>query len=120
MELEKNYSIELECYQRLKAANVVSLQGFAVPQLIASNDRLLIIEMRIVTAPYILDFAKSHLDARPDFSNETWEEWEQDCRERFGDRWSRVRSLLYALQKYGIYYYDAKPANISFADTGEE
>ncbi|HWA97076.1 MAG TPA: hypothetical protein VG713_01225 [Pirellulales bacterium] len=115
LKLEHNYHIELTCYQRLAAAGVVKLLRFAVPQLIGSNDDLLVIEMRIVTAPYVLDFAKAYLDERPDFSAEKWEAWREECEERFDEHWPEVQTLIWVLQKYGIYYYDAKPANIRIA-----
>lgn len=70
--------------------------------------------MRIVTAPYLLDFAKAWIDKPADFSEETLETWEQDGQEKFESRWSDVKSILASLAALGIYYYDAKPANIKF------
>jgi hypothetical protein len=32
------------------------------------------------------------------------------------DRWDKVDLLLAALERYGIYYVDAKPGNITFGD----
>ena len=116
---EPNYRIEKECYQRFKAENVRNIQRFAVPELIGSNDALLVVEMRIVSPPYFLDFAKAWLDAPPEFSPETLDDWEQEGRERFEGRWPKVKSLLRALRAYGIYYYDAKPGNIMFGDEHE-
>ncbi len=93
------------------------MQGFAIPELIGHNDSLLVIEMRIVAPPFLLDFAKAYLDQRPDFSETTLAEWEDDCKERFGvGRWRTVRSLIWGLERYGIYYYDAKPGNIAFTN----
>jgi hypothetical protein len=60
----------------------------------------------------LLDFGKAHLDARPDFSTETMAEWEEQLVELFGDDAPRIKSVLRRLTKFGIYYYDAKPANI--------
>lgn len=78
LELLRNYNIELECYQRLESEGVNHLKGFAVPQLLGFNRELLVIEMRIVTPPFILDFAKAWLDVPPDFSPEVLEDWERD------------------------------------------
>jgi hypothetical protein len=119
LEIDRNYSIELECYQRFKRESVTSIHGFAVPQLLGFDDVLQVIEMRIVTPPFILDFAKAYLDGPADFSEETWEEWETETQERFEGRWQQVKSLIFALQKFGIYYYDAKPQNITFPDHGK-
>src|SRR3954452_17274761 len=49
---------ELAAYRRLLTHNVTDVNGFAVPKLIASNSKLLVIEMTIVEAPFILDFAQ--------------------------------------------------------------
>lgn len=68
--------------------------------------------MEIVKPPYLLDFGKAHLDQRPDFSEETMAEWEESLVELFGDDVPRIKALLRKLTLFGIYYYDAKPANI--------
>ncbi len=116
LERERNYRTELECYQRFTDQAITTLHGFSVPRLLEWNDDLLIIEMGIVTPPFVLDFAKAWLDIPPEFSDETWADWEQDGKERFEHRWPQVLELLLALKQYGIYYYDAKPANINFGD----
>ena len=63
-----------------------------------------------------LDFAKAHIDRKPDFSEEVMNDWESEGIENFGDRWSDVKAVVYELRKFGIYYYDAKPGNINFGD----
>lgn len=86
-----------------------------MPQLVDFNDNLLVLEIGIVTPPFILDFAKSWIDRQPDFTEETLADWEAAGVENFGaGRWGGVLSLLYGLRQFGIYYYDAKPANIRF------
>ena len=73
------------------------------------------VEIGIVTPPSILDFAKSWVDRAPDFTEETLADWEAAGVENFGaERWAEVLSLVYSLRQFGIYYYDAKPANIRF------
>ncbi len=114
LERGHNYRLELECYQRLREAGVRSILSFAVPQLIDFDDDLLVVEMSIVQPPFILDFAKVHLDRRPEFPAETLAEWRESMQELFEDCWPKVRSLLAALEQYGIYYLDAKPGNIMF------
>jgi hypothetical protein len=112
LERSRNYTAERECYQRLLDADVTVIDGLNVPRLIDFDDRLQIIEIGIVAPPYLLDFGKAHLDARPDFPAETLAEWDEQLVELFGDDVSRVKRVLRQLTKYGIYYYDAKPANI--------
>ena len=86
-----------------------------MPKLLDFDDNLLVVEMTIVSPPFLLDFGKVHLDRRPEFSAETIAEWRESMKELFEDRWPEVRLLLAALERYGIYYLDAKPGNIMFA-----
>src|SRR5688572_17802578 len=71
LERQHNYLLERECYQRLHAVEVTDLRGFAVPELVDFDDELLVVEMTIVSPPFLLDFGKVHLDRRPEFSTET-------------------------------------------------
>lgn len=116
-ERERNYLLELRSYQRLKEHNVSQIDGFSVPQLVNSNDQLLIIEMSIVSPPYLIDFGKVSIDAPPDFSDEVLADEEEQAAELFGENWPRVQSLMAHLQHfYGIYYLDPKPRNILFLE----
>jgi hypothetical protein len=114
-ERQHNYLLERECYQRLQAAHVSKLREFAIPKLVDFDDDLLVVEMTIVSPPFLLDFGKVHLDRRPEFSAETVAEWRESMQELFEGHWPEVRLLLAALERYGIYYLDAKPGNIMFA-----
>jgi hypothetical protein len=114
VERERNYLHELQCYQRLKLKKITNLRGFSIPWLLGHNDPLMVIEMSIVTAPYLIDFGKAYIDERPD---PMWQsQFEVEGRENFGDRWPVVRSLLGLLELHGIYYLDPKPGNIKFQD----
>jgi hypothetical protein len=104
-----NYSQELNCYKRLEAAHVSRIGKFAVPELVGCSDELLVIEMTLVSPPFIIDFAKSYLDKPPDFSPEVLADEEERNREVFEDRWRDVKALLWALRQHGIYYMDPKP-----------
>jgi len=118
LELQQNYTNELECYRRLRDAGVSHLSGFDIPVLEGFDDRLRVIEMTIVQPPYLLDFGKVHLDAPPPYWDDkllranAYQEW----RERFDNRWEEVARVLGILEKYGIYYVDPRPGNI---DMGE-
>lgn len=114
IERQSNYISELTCYQRFKEHGITKLHGLSIPQLIDHDDELQVVEMRIVTAPYLLDFAKAWIDKPADFSDETLQTWEQDSQEMFESRWPDVLSILASLAALGIYYYDVKPANIKF------
>jgi len=64
------YDRELAVYERLRDAAVSEVIGFHVPQLIGTDDELFVIEMTIVTRPFVLDFAGAYLDKRPEFSED--------------------------------------------------
>lgn len=67
---------ESNIYERLREARVTEIIGFHVPQWIGSDDELRVIEMTIVTRPFVLDFVGAYLDALREFSQEIWQEWQ--------------------------------------------
>ncbi len=89
---------------------------FAVPVIRAFNDRLLVVEMSIVSPPFILDFAGAYLDKRPPFDEEQWAEWEKEKIEQFEHRWPEVRQAMAYFRRHGIYLNDIKPGNVEFGD----
>lgn len=106
---------ELACYERLKDLQVVELRGHHVPQLIAWDDSLWIIEMTVVARPYLLDFAGAFLDSPPDFSDEVMEQWYDEMQELFEDRWEDVQLLLAELRgRCGIHLVDVNRGNVAF------
>lgn len=105
---------ELSVYQRLQEAHVSEILGFNVPQFIRSDDGLRVIEMTIVTRPFVLDFAGAYLDAAPDFPDAVWAEWEVEKRDQFDVSWPKVRAILAALEELGIHMVDVSPSNIAF------
>jgi hypothetical protein len=108
------YVLEREVYQRLGEAGITEIMGFRVPELIRYDDELRIIEMTIVTPPFVLDFAGARLDIPPDFPEEVWAQWETEKQEQFGTRWPEVCAVLDALKELGIYVLDVRPGNIMF------
>jgi len=107
---------ERRVYERLKAGGVTEVMGFHVPQLIRFDDELRVIEMSIVTRPFVLDFAGAYLDAPPEFSDEAWREWDAEKREQFEERWPEVQAVLATLAGRGIHMLDVSPSNIAFLD----
>lgn len=103
-------------YRRLKKRGVASIAGFWVPKLVNFHDELLIIEMQIVSPPFVLDFASAYLDELPSYadSEEIMTEWESEKREQFEDRWAVVKQVISGFRQYGIYLADVKPGNIEF------
>jgi hypothetical protein len=110
------YFRERAVYERLRDAGVSEVLGFHVPQLIRADDDLWVIEMTIVTRPFVLDFAGAYPDAPPEFSQEIWADWEAEKREQFGDRWTTVQAVMNAFEEFEIYLVDVSPSNIAFLD----
>ena len=110
------YLRERAVYERLRDAGVSEVLGFHVPQLIRADDDLRVIEMTIVTRPFVLDFAGAFLGAPPEFSEEVWADWEAEKREQFGARWTTVQALMNAFEELGIHLVDVSPSNIAFVD----
>jgi len=111
---EELYRRERDAYLRLTELDVRSVLGFNVPKLLSSEDDLCVLEMTIVRRPFVLDFAAAYLDARPEFPEEVWAEWEADKQEQFEARWPKVRAILDAFEAFGVYLTDVSPANIGF------
>jgi hypothetical protein len=112
----KNFFDELESYQRLKAAGIHELSGFAIPRLFGWDDNLQVIELSIVQPPYLLDFGKVYFDRPPAdvYDRTQLKAAETEAKSLFGKNWPVVAQLLHALQqKVGIWYVDPKPANIN-------
>lgn len=123
LESEPKYKNELECYRRLKRAAVKSLAGFDVPVLEGWDDGLMVVEMSIVTPPYLLDFGKVWIDQPPPyyFDRQRVANAQADGRELFGKNWQDVEVVLYQLRKkFGIYYADPRPGNINCGDDDDD
>jgi hypothetical protein len=80
--------------------------------MLRSDDELWVIEMEIVSQPYLLDFAGAYLDEPPDYSEDILAEWDAEKREQFGSQWPRVQAVLRALEEHGIYLVDVNPGNV--------
>jgi hypothetical protein len=77
---------------------------------------LQVIEMSIVTPPFVLDFAKASLDRPVDFTQEALDLWREEKREQFGERWDEVvRIMSWLSRELGVYLHDVNPYNITFA-----
>lgn len=111
----ENYGRELRCYERLQEFGIRQLDQFRIPSLLGHDEVRRVIEITFVTPPFLLDFGKAYLDFPPDFSAEVLADWEQERSSLFEvGQWAAVQSLLSQLAAIGVYYYDAKPGNISF------
>jgi hypothetical protein len=111
---ETDYQRERDVYLRLRRHGVKMIRGCHVPQLLRHDDELWIIEMTVVTRPFVLDFAGAFLDHAPDFSEEVLAEWHAEKQEQFGAaRWREAQAVVRALQQYGVNMVDVTPNNIA-------
>jgi hypothetical protein len=116
LRLEEPYWREKRAYQRLGMRAVTTVQGFNVPELIDSDDGLLVLEMTIVRRPFVLDFASAYLDRWPEFPEDVWATWKEEKKEQFEARWPAIQEVLAAFERLGIYLLDVSPGNIGFLD----
>ena len=116
---ERLYQRERDVYHRLAERHVVRILGFDVPQLVGFDDDLWIVEMTIVSPPFVLDFAGAYLDQKPDYPPEVLADWMEEKAEQFGERWSKVQAIMWAFSKLGVFLADVKPGNIEFANDGD-
>jgi hypothetical protein len=114
-EREADYRRERDVYLRLHERGITRIRGCAVPEMIEFDDALRVIEMTIVTRPFVLDFAGAYLDRAPEFPEQVLADWRAEKAEQFGGRWPEVQAILRELESYGIYMEDVSPGNISFA-----
>ncbi len=115
-ERDQEYRRERDVYLRLKEHDIASIRGCNVPELVAFDDELWVLEMTLVSRPFVLDFAGAYLDEPPDFSEEVLAEWHVEKQEQFEGRWGEVQAILRHLEGYGVYMVDVNPGNISFAE----
>jgi hypothetical protein len=105
---------ERAVYELLNSASITEVLGFHVPQFIRADDELQVIEMTIVTRPFVVDFAGAYVGAPPEFSEEIWSEWEAEKQEQFGARWWTVQAVMGAFEDLGVHLVDVSPNNIAF------
>ena len=109
-----DYRRERDAYLRLQEHEVKSIRGCAVPELLRYDDVLWVLEMTVVTRPFVLDFAGAYLDFGPEFSEEVLADWHAEKQEQFERHWPEVQAILRELEgRYGIFLIDVTPNNIA-------
>ena len=111
-----DYARERDAYLRLKEHGISQILGCNVPQLLAFDDELWVIEMTVVARPFVLDFAGAFLDEPSEFSEEVRVDWRAEKQEQFGPRWAEVQAILRFLEGYGVFLVDVNPGNVAFGD----
>uniref|UniRef100_A0A7C2K1V4 Protein kinase domain-containing protein n=1 Tax=Schlesneria paludicola TaxID=360056 RepID=A0A7C2K1V4_9PLAN len=106
------YRQERDVYLRLQELNLSNLREFEIPRLVDLDDTLQVIEMMIVSPPFVLDFAGAKLDRKPQFEPEIMEEWRREKAEQFEDDWQEVQRLIWAFERFVVYLSDVHPGNV--------
>ena len=111
------YNRELNAYARLWADRVETVAGFRVPRLLRYDQTRRILELTIVSPPFVVDFAHTYIDEMPAVLTDRWDEWEAEQKEQFGTRWPAAARVFRALsERHGIYYLDLRPQNVIFRE----
>lgn len=110
----ESYDRELAAYKRIKKADLTNFMGFQVPRLIRSDNENCVIEMSIVKAPFLLDFAGTTTFQK--FKGDVYYEWWESVREKFNEEEFSIASSVFAglKREFGLYYWDLKPGNLQF------
>lgn len=113
LKFQEGYERERNVYQHLERNGILKIKGFAIPKLVRFDDDRLIIEMRQVAPPFIIDFASAGL-GRPlfEYDENTLREAYESQKENFGDDWEWVQSALSELRYHGIFFSDVSTNNI--------
>ena len=101
---------ELAVYQRLSRLGLQKLQGFTIPQLLDQDRETWVLELSLVSPPFVLDFAAASLGKAP--SEMASPEWLAEKQRMFGRDWPDVQRLLDGLRLYGIHFPDVHLGNI--------
>jgi len=99
---------ELEIYEYLKRWDITEVHGFHIPKLVASNSDLSVIEMTVVSPPFVLDFVSARIEVPIEYD----EEWIARRMEEFEDDWPLVKQVIWGFEQHGIYLSDVHPRNI--------
>ena len=91
-EREQHFNTELKCYQILQFHGVNEIEGFQIPELVSYSEEQLLIELTIVSAPYLLDFGKCRFSP-PDYPSDAVEHYEKRCQDDFGMHWTRASAM---------------------------
>lgn len=102
------YRYELEIYEYLQQHEITKIHDFHIPELVSSDPGLCVIEMTIVSPPFILDFVSARIEG--DFEYD--DEWIAQRQDEFEDDWPTVRMAILALEQQGVQLVDVHPGNI--------
>ncbi|MDZ4686487.1 MAG: hypothetical protein SH850_15570 [Planctomycetaceae bacterium] len=106
------YRQERDVYRHFRRRKVSNVNGFQIPTLVDVDDELWVIEMTVVSPPFIVDFASASLIRRTEFEPEIRAEWMEAKEEQFEGDWPRVKMAMWALDRIGVFLNDVHPGNV--------
>ena len=110
------YRRERDAYFRLGDVEMDEVAGLNIPKLIDQDNDLFVLEMTVVSPPFLLDFASAYLDDPPDWPEDVMEDWHGQLRDRFDDRYDDVLAVLAELEgAAGVHLFDVHADNLKFA-----
>jgi hypothetical protein len=111
------YEREKNAYLRLREKDIQKIRNLAIPKFVSSNDKLLIIEMSIVSPPYLLDFGSAYLDYPPEHLLEENYLSSPDSDEESQERKYIIQMILSDLEyQAGIFFSDTHKWNIALEE----
>jgi hypothetical protein len=102
---------EFEVYRRLRRLRLTRLYGLNVPRLLGFDAKLNLLEMDLVSAPYLLDFAGVQFSP-PDFSEDVMQHWHRGIEDAYGPNAFIAYAVYEFLAKQGMYYMDFRVSNM--------
>jgi len=115
----KPFATELACYRRLQEKRINKIMEFSIPEFVRFHGALGVIEMQVVSPPFLIDFGIATVDDPPRYSEEIMAQERRGWKKNFGSRYPRVLTLVACLEMHGIYYLDPHPGNIRWGDEEE-
>lgn len=107
----EGYTTEVAVYKELVRLNITKICGLQLPRPRKRRNDLRLIQMDIVSPPFLLDFA-GVLFEPPDFPEDVMEHWHEQNRNFFGPNVSIVYDVYNTLARHGLYYMDFRPSNL--------
>ena len=111
----EQYARELKVYIRLQELKIQQIAGFTIPRLRQHDPTNWLIEMSIVSPPFVVDFVAAYVDEQPPFDRKIQRQALRKQRAAFGDKWPQVQRVLTGFAAHGIFLTDINPGNIMFA-----
>ena len=104
---QEGFARELAVYLRLADHGVTEFSTaahrFNVPVLQNYDEKLCVIEMSIVSKPFLLDFAAATLDDPRDYTDDALSGWWESIQSDFGEDFNVARDVYWGLvNRYGI------------------